>query len=136
MKHIAALLLLSATLVMNACGASDTHDGQHEDQSQSAQNARARDEFKRTDAELNKVFEQRVIELENSPELREALIASQRAFLAFREADGHYESVASEGGTARIFFVNGRMTYLTKQRIYQLKTNFAAGWIEPVEPAR
>jgi uncharacterized protein YecT (DUF1311 family) len=132
MKHIATLLLLSITLIMDAAGAPETVKA--DEQSQSAQNARAYDEFKRVDAVLTKVFEHRLTELEKSPALREALIASQRAFLAFREADGHYESVESEGGSARTYYVNARMTYLTEQRIYQLKTNFGQGWIKPVEP--
>ncbi len=106
-----------------------------EDQSQSAQNARAYDEFKRVDAELTEVFEHRLRELEKSPALREALSSSQRAWLAFREAEGHLESIEDEGGTARTYYVNKRMTFLTRQRIYQLKTPFAQGWAEPSKPA-
>ena len=120
-------LLLSSFLVVFA------HAAGEDDQSQSAQNQRAFEEFKRVDAELTKVFEHRLAELEKSPAIREALIASQRAWLAFRKADGHYESLEGEAGSARTYYVNKRMTHLSKQRIYQLKTPFAQGWIELAE---
>lgn len=47
-------------------------------------------------AELTEVFEHRLRELENFPALREALSSSQRAWLAFREAEGHLESIEDE----------------------------------------
>lgn len=93
-------------------------------------NVRARKEFEDIDMELTKVFEKTLAQ-EPSPQLREALSAAHRAWQSFRAADGHYESVLGEGGSARSQFVNERMTYLTRQRIYQLQTPFAAGWREP-----
>lgn len=129
MKPIFSLFLLSLVLVMRTDGAPDLAEDDH-NVSQSELNQRAYAEFQRTDAELTKTFEEQ-LKTEQSPALREALIASQRAWKTFREADAHYESVSGEGGSARSYYVNKRMTHLTKQRIYQLKTPFAAGWAEP-----
>ena len=103
---------------------------QGRDLDQGQLNLRALKEFQDIDAELTKVFEKGLAQ-EPSPQLREALIAAHRAWRSFREADGHYESVSGEGGSARSQYVNERMTYLTRQRIYQLQTPFAAGWKEP-----
>lgn len=96
---------------------------------QAEANQHALEEFKRVDAELTKVFDKALGE-QLSPEVRKALIASQQAWSSFREADARYESALGEGGSARSQLVNERMTYLTRIRIYQLQTPFAAGWQE------
>jgi uncharacterized protein YecT (DUF1311 family) len=101
--------------------------GPSEIQDQGRANQRAREEFKHVDAQLTEAFE-KTLAAESSPQLREALIASQQTWLSFRGADGRYESVLGEGGSARSQSVNERMTYLTRLRIYQLETPFAAGW--------
>ena len=88
---------------------------------------RALKDFESADAMLKKVFEEKLAE-ETSPALREAFIAAHRVWLFSRQADGRYESVLGEGGSARTQYVNERMTYLTKLRIYQLQTPFAQGW--------
>jgi len=91
-------------------------------------NIRALKDFESADAKLKKVFDEELAK-ETSSELREAFIAAHRAWLFSREADGHYESVLGEGGSARSQYVNERMTYLTRLRIYQLQTPFAPqGW--------
>jgi uncharacterized protein YecT (DUF1311 family) len=129
MNRITSLLAVLGVFVMHSHAADkgDLAD-------QGTQNQRAYEEFKKVDAELTKAFEHRLDESQKFPALREALIAAQRAWLSFREADAHFESVEGEGGSARTYYVNKRMTYLTKQRIYQLQTPFAQGWVEPVSP--
>ena len=117
-----SVILLATSLAISIAAASD-------DDSQSAQNRRATENFKRADAELTATFNQCLAASEKSPALRDALVASQEAWLTFRDADGRYESISGEGGSARSYYVNERMTYLTKQRIYQLKTPFAQGWL-------
>ena len=97
------------------------------DQAQETQHAH--EEFKRVDAELAKAFDKALAD-EASPQLREALIASQRAWASYRDADAHYESLFGEGGSMRNQSVSERMTYLTRLRIYQLQTPFVAGWHE------
>ena len=128
--------LAAAIAIILVCSAAQP-DGSAQQQpkqevalSQGELNERALKEFERVDAELAKAFEKALTD-EPSPQLREALIAAHRAWRSFREADGHYESVSGEGGSARSQYVNERMTYLTRQRIYQLQTPFAAGWREP-----
>jgi uncharacterized protein YecT (DUF1311 family) len=131
MKHIArTLLLLSIALAINGCATPKKAKDALADFElcQSDQNERASEEFERVDAELNKVFEDRIAKLEKWPALQRALVSSQRAWLQFREADGVFESIEGDGGSARSYYVSKRMTYLTKDRIFQLKTPFAAGW--------
>lgn len=88
---------------------------------------RALEEFERVDAELSKLVDKQ-LQQEERPALREALLAAHRAFLRYREADSHFQSVDVEGGSDRTYYVNKRMTYLTRQRIQQLTVSFLEGW--------
>jgi uncharacterized protein YecT (DUF1311 family) len=99
--------------------------------SQSEQNQHSSDEFKRLDAELTRVYEEQLAK-QSSTVLGEALVESQKTWKAFRQADGNYESILGHDGSARIFYFNRRMSYLTRQRIYQLGTPFAAGWAKSI----
>ena len=112
MKRIFSLLLLSTALVFSA-------DPDESSLSTGEQIERAMEEFKRVDAELQSVFNKK-IDKEKAPQLREALIAAQRAWRHFRDADGHYTSVSFEGGSARMYYVNKRMTEVTRRRINEL----------------
>jgi len=129
MKPIFLLVLLSLALLTNADGAPDAaKDDRGPNDIEQRELARA--EFQRIDAELTKTFEEQV-DSQASPALREALIAAQRAWKTFREADSRYEWVLGEGGSSQSYTVFKRLIHLTQQRIYQLKTPFDAGWVEP-----
>jgi uncharacterized protein YecT (DUF1311 family) len=129
MKPIFLLVLLSLALLTNADGAPDAaKDDRGPNDIEQRELARA--EFQRIDAELTKTFEEQV-DSQASPALREALIAAQQAWKSFRDADAHYERLLYEGRPLQSTDFFKRLTHLTQQRIYQLKTPFAAGWVEP-----
>ena len=64
-------------------------------QTQAAMNAQARAEFEKADAELNKTYEALLAKLPDA-EGKEKLKHSQRAWLAFRDAEAAF---AAGGGT-------------------------------------
>lgn len=108
-----------------------------ESEDQIQRNARAVKEFENADAELEKVLEDDadILGLSQacgmeavSERTHEAQLAAHRAWLLFREADGRYESLLGEGSASS----HERMTFLTKQRIYQIQTPFLQGWKPPI----
>lgn len=64
---------------------------------QSAMNICAEDEYKKADAELNRVYRQLLPKLEAAHQ--EKLKAAQRAWLAFRDAHCECEAFAFDGGS-------------------------------------
>jgi uncharacterized protein YecT (DUF1311 family) len=80
-------------------------------QTQAAMNAQARAEFQKVDAELNKTYD--------------ALLAqSQRAWLAFRDAEAAFAADQARGGSMAPTIRYETMTELAQQRIKQLKSHF------------
>ena len=86
-------------------------------QTQAAMNAEARADFKKADAELNKTYEALLKKLPDA-ESKQKLKESQRAWLAFRDAEAAF---AAGGGTMAPTLRYATMTELTEQRIKQLK---------------
>ncbi len=90
-------------------------------QTQAGMNTQARAEFERTDAELNKTYEALLIKLPDA-ESKEMLKQSQRAWLAFRDAEAAFAADEARGGSMAPTIRYETMTELTQQRIKQLKT--------------
>jgi uncharacterized protein YecT (DUF1311 family) len=86
-------------------------------QTQAAMNAEAWADFKKADAELNKTYEALLKKLPDAGS-KEKLKQSQRAWLAFRDAEAAF---AAGGGTMAPTLRYATMTELTQQRIKQLK---------------
>ena len=82
-------------------------------------NAQARAEFERADAELNKRYEALLKKLPDA-ESKQKLKESQRAWLAFRDAEATF--AAGPRGTMAPTLRYATMTELTQQRIKQLRT--------------
>ncbi len=99
-------------------------------QSQANQNQSALVENQKLKEQLDKVF-RKALDAEQSEAAKEALIASQRAWQLYCDADGHYESVATGPASARTSYVNGRMSHLIRIRLYHLQTSTGEGWMEP-----
>jgi uncharacterized protein YecT (DUF1311 family) len=93
-------------------------------QTQTSMNAQARAEFERADAELNKAYEALLAKLPDS-ESKEKLKQSQRAWLAFRDAEAAFAADQVRRGSMAPTLRYETMTELTQQRIKQLKTRFA-----------
>jgi uncharacterized protein YecT (DUF1311 family) len=86
-------------------------------------NEQGRAEFEQADAELNKTYEGLLKKLPNA-ESKEKLKQSQRAWLAFRDADTAFAADQVRGGSMAPTIRYETMTELTQQRIKQLKTRF------------
>jgi uncharacterized protein YecT (DUF1311 family) len=97
---------------------------------QSEQNQRMRARFEELQKELDSVF-RKALDAETTEAAKEALIASQRAWQLYCDAEGHYEFVSTGPASARTSNVNGRMIHLILMRIYHLQTPYAQGWINP-----
>jgi uncharacterized protein YecT (DUF1311 family) len=86
-------------------------------QTQAAMNAEAWADFKKVDAELNSAYAALMAKLPDA-EGKEKLKQSQRAWIAFRDAEAAF---AAGGGTMAPTIRYATMTELTQQRIKQLK---------------
>jgi uncharacterized protein YecT (DUF1311 family) len=91
-------------------------------QTQAAMNAEARADFKRADAELNKTYEAVLKKLPDH-ESKQKLKESQRAWLAFRDAEAAFAADEAHGGTMAPTLRYETMAELTEQRIKQLKSH-------------
>ena len=83
-------------------------------------NAQARAEFVKADAELNKTYETLLAKLADA-ESKEKLKESQRAWLAFRDAEAGFAADQARGASIAPTIRYGTTTELTQQRIKQLK---------------
>jgi uncharacterized protein YecT (DUF1311 family) len=112
-QYVISLALLIAALVALPTSHANA-------QSQAEMNAQARKDFERVDAELNKIYQSLLVKLADT-EAKNKLRESQRAWLAFRDAEAAF---AAGGGTMAPTLRYATMTELTEQRIKQLKSHF------------
>src|SRR5205807_9903106 len=91
-------------------------------QTQAAMNAQARAEFVKVDAELNRTYEALLAKLPDAGS-KQKLKESQRAWLAFRDAEAAFAADRARGGSAAPTIPYETMTELTQQRIKQLKSH-------------
>ena len=92
-------------------------------QTQAEMNAQARKDFERVDAELNKSYQSLLAKLADT-EAKNKLRESQRAWIAFRDAEALFFADQFRGGSAAPVLRWGSMTQTTEQRIKQLKADF------------
>jgi uncharacterized protein YecT (DUF1311 family) len=91
-------------------------------QTQAAMNAQARAEFVQADAELNKTYEALLTKLPDAGS-NEKLKQSQRAWLAFRDAEAAFAADQVRSGSMAATIRYETTTELTQQRIKQLKSH-------------
>lgn len=115
-----ALLLLSASAIATAraasCGDLAT---------QAEMNRCANADFKTADAALNDVYGQIVARLKDDPDAKTLLVAAQRAWLGFRDAECAFASSKTAGGSIHPFIVTECKAFLTNQRTKQLRANLS-----------
>jgi uncharacterized protein YecT (DUF1311 family) len=92
-------------------------------QTQSAMNVQTRAEFEQADSELTKTYDALLGRLPDA-ESKRKLQESQRAWIAFRDAEGSFAADQVRGGTAASSLRYASMTECTQQRIKQLKSDF------------
>ena len=84
-------------------------------------------EFKKHDAELNKVYNQLLRQADNEaepgygPPPREALLQAQRAWLTFRDANCHWKATTFYGGSQQAVIRVSCLALATRDRVEELK---------------
>ena len=91
------------------------------DDSQAGLNQCAGDAYKKADAALNATYKQVMARLKDSEATAKSLVAAQRAWIAYRDAECDFMSSGVEGGSARPMIVAQCLEQLTTQRADDLK---------------
>lgn len=86
-------------------------------------------DYEKADKELNKLWPEVKARAEENDKgasaedggYAKALLASQKAWIAFRDAECTWQGFVSHGGTMEPMLVNGCLATLTRERIQQLK---------------
>jgi uncharacterized protein YecT (DUF1311 family) len=84
-------------------------------------------EFRKHDAELNKIYRQLLVQADNElepgygPPPRAALEQAQRAWLTFRDADCHWNATAFYGGTQQSVLRISCLAVATRDRVEELR---------------
>lgn len=123
--RLAAVVLLSVLPAMAAAQEVDCDNAL----TQADMNACAYQDWEQADAELNALWPTARAAMKRldsvlSDDLRgadAALLASQRAWIAFRDAQCRAEGFAMRGGSAEPMLVSGCLATLTRQRIEDLR---------------
>lgn len=89
--------LLAVAAVAGAARADDCDNAQA---SQADLNECYGKAFKASDAELNKLYKEITARLKDDPDATKLLVATQRAWVAFRDAECDFQSSAVAGGSA------------------------------------
>jgi uncharacterized protein YecT (DUF1311 family) len=87
---------------------------------QPTMNACADQSFKKADAELNAVYKKLHNRKMDDDQAGKLLIAAERAWVAFRDAECEFDAADNIGGTIYPMIYSGCLERLTKARIEQL----------------
>ena len=85
-------------------------------------------DFEKADKELNELWPELKVDAEANEkdtgkhEYADALLASQRAWIVFRDAECIWQGYEAHGGSLEPMIVNGCSARLTRDRIKQLQT--------------
>jgi uncharacterized protein YecT (DUF1311 family) len=137
-KSLAILITLSA---MTAVASHQTARADECDNAQGGQaglNECYDKMFKKSDAELNKLYKEIEARLKDNPDQKKLLVTAQRAWIAFRDAGCNFQSSGSAGGSAGPMIYSMCLDTQTKGRIEEFKSylNCEEGDLScPVPPA-
>jgi uncharacterized protein YecT (DUF1311 family) len=106
-KIITTLFILTAFSSLSFC------------QTQTEMNQQASVEFKKADKELNKIYGQLLSTLDASE--KKAFVASEKAWITFRDLECKFECMGSEGGSMYPMLYSSCMTSMTEKRTTELK---------------
>jgi uncharacterized protein YecT (DUF1311 family) len=107
-------LTLAGLSTAQAAGCDDASD-------QATMNACADKALKASDAELNAVYRTITHRLASDPETEKQLVAAQRAWIAFRDAECKFSSSGTSGGSAYPMVHSMCLDGLTRARTKDLK---------------
>jgi uncharacterized protein YecT (DUF1311 family) len=115
-QYVISLALLIAALVAFPTSHANA-------QSQAEMNRQAAKDFEKADAELNSTYAALMAKLPDADSKRK-LKESQRAWIAFRDAEAAFAADQVRGGSAAPVLRWTSVTQTTEQRIKQFKTDF------------
>lgn len=123
MGKIVAVLFIGCLCVFEAAGQKPPAQTKKQPcadlTAQNDMNRCAADEYKKADAELNRVYQQLLPKVEG--EHKEKLKIAQRAWIAFRDAHCEYEAFSFEGGTMQPLIRFSCLEAATRERTKQLR---------------
>jgi uncharacterized protein YecT (DUF1311 family) len=111
----AGLLAIAVIAPLGAANADDECEKVGADQA--AINACYNKAYKKSDAELNKLYKEIKARLKNDPKATKLLVTAQRAWIAFRDAECGFQSSGVAGGSAGPMIYSLCLNHLTKDRI-------------------
>jgi uncharacterized protein YecT (DUF1311 family) len=106
-KIIATLFIWTAYSSLSFC------------QTQAELNEQSSVEYKKADKELNKIYGALLSKLDASE--KKAFIASEKAWIAFRDLECKFECMENEGGSIYPLSYSSCMTNMTEKRTKELK---------------
>lgn len=116
-KKVAILLISPLALLAVSAHADDCSKAS----TQTAMNACAAQSAKAADIQLNQLYGQIQARLKDSPTGRTHLVAAQRAWIAFRDAECSFAASAVEGGSIMPMIHSNCMENVTRKRIADFK---------------
>ena len=119
MKKMFLALLLSVIV-----GAAWTQEEAGLRQSQAEMNQQAARDFQKADKELNRVYAR--LNKALSASKRKRLVAAQRAWITFRDAESSLWASQMEGGSAETMLNLGHKAHMTEERTKELKEIYKA----------
>ncbi len=122
MRAILTILSLSTLglALLGHPGAALSQECNPADESQAGMNICAAAGFKAEDARLNKTYRKIVARLADDPNGKKLLLAAQRDWIAFRDAECAFATAGSAGGSIHPMLVSDCLAGLTKARAEQL----------------
>jgi uncharacterized protein YecT (DUF1311 family) len=115
-----SILAVSAFLaIIPTAAAQSTECG--DSASQMEMNACAAAEFQQANARLNAVYREITARVKRTVDIRKQLVAAQRAWISFRDAECSFVTSLSEGGSIHPMLVLLCKTRITDKRIAELR---------------
>lgn len=103
-------------------------------QTQVDMNACADRDCKKADKALNETYKALREKIRHNEDYTKALIAAQRAWITFRDANCDFNTIGSEGGTIRPLLVSNCQTEMTEHRTAALKKTLNCPAEDPACP--
>jgi uncharacterized protein YecT (DUF1311 family) len=115
------ILMIAGAIGVAFATAPAARAGDCADTSQAGMNRCADQAYKKTDAELNALYRQIERRLKSDADTTKTLVAAQKAWLAFRDAECRFAASGVEGGSVYPMVLTQCLDGLTNQRVKDFK---------------
>ena len=116
--HLKTTGLFSLLLLMPAAHAASSCE---QATTQSAMNECAGQAYKKSDAELNRVYKEVRAGLKDNKQMTDKLVKAQRAWVAFRDAECSFQGAKTTGGSVHSMVVSMCLDDVTRTRTQALE---------------